>query len=194
MKRLAMVLAALVLTAGIALAHGEAVRVIGTVTAISSNSITVQTVDNKSSKVDVSVQTKFVKSGVAASIRDLKVGDRVVIDAGKVGEKLDAHQVRFGTTSQPASAQQSIPPRTLIGIVSDAMCGATHTMANMSAADCTRMCAKGQYVLVVGKDIYTLKGHEADLSKLAGASATVKGAVNGKTVTVQSVIPTPKAA
>jgi len=46
----------------------------------------------------------------------------------------------------------------------------------------------------VGKDIYTLKGHEADLSKLAGTSATVKGAVNGKTVTVQSVIPTPKAA
>jgi len=105
MKRLAMVVAVLVFATGIVLAHGEAVHVMGTVTAISNNSVTVQTVDKKSSTVEITAQTKFVKSGVAASIKDLKVGDRVVVDAGKIGEKLEAHQVRFGPTSQPAAAQ-----------------------------------------------------------------------------------------
>ena len=193
MKRLAIVIAVLLLTAGMVLAHGEAVRVMGTVTAVSSNSITVEMVDNKSSRVEVTAQTKFMKSGVAASLRDLKVGDRVVIDAGKVGEKLDAHQVQFGPTNPPAPAQQ---PRqqTLTGMVSDAACGATHNMQNMTAADCARMCAKqGGYALVVGKDIYKLQGHEADLDRLAAQTVTVTGAVNGKTVTVASVMLAKKA-
>ena len=194
MKRLTMVVAVLLFGAAMVLAHGVAVRVMGTVTAISSNSITVQTVDNKSPKVDVSAQTKFVKSGVAASIKDLKVGDRVVIDAGKIGEKLDAHQVRFGATNSSAPAQQS-SQQTLTGVVTDSMCGATHTMKTMSAADCTRMCAKqGGHALVVGKEIYALQGHAAELDKLAAQTATVKGVVSGKTLTVESVAPAKKGA
>jgi cell division protein FtsL len=182
-----MVVAVLMFVAGIVLAHGEAVQVMGTVTTISDKSITVQTVDKKSSAVEITAQTKFVKSGVAASIKDLKVGERVVINAGKIGEKLEAHQVRFGPTNQPAPAQQS-KTQTLTGVVSDAMCGTTHTMKTMSAADCTRMCAKqGGYALVVGNDVYKLQGHAADLDKLAAQTVTVKGAVNGKTVIVESV-------
>ena len=187
MKRLATVVTVLLFAAGVALAHGEAVRVMGTVTAISNKSITVQTVDKKSSTVEITAATKFVKSGVTASIKDLRVGDRVVVDAGKIGEKIDAHQVQFGPTSQPAPAQ-STAPRTLTGVVTDAMCGATHNMQNMSAADCTRMCAKqGGYALVAGKEIYTLQGHAAELDKLAAQTVTVTGTVNGKTVIVKSV-------
>jgi hypothetical protein len=187
MKRLAAVVAVLLFAAGMALAHGEPVRVMGMVTGISSNSITVQTVDNKSSKVDVSAQTKFVKSGVAASIKDLKVGDRVVIDGGREGEKIDAHQVQFGPTSQPAPAQPTAS-RTLIGVVSDATCGAAHNMPNMTAADCARACAsQAGYVLVVGRDIYKLQGREADLRRLAAQTITVKGIANGKTITLESV-------
>jgi len=39
-----------------------------------------------------------------------------------------------------------------------------------STAECTRECVtKGtKYALVVGKKIYTLDGHEAELDKLAG--------------------------
>ncbi len=189
MKRLAMIVAVLISVAGMVLAHGEAVRVMGTVTAISVKSITVQTVDKKSSSVEITAQTKFVKSGVAASIKDLKVGDRVVIDAGKVGEKIDAHQVRFGPTSQAAPAP-STAVKTLTGMVTDSMCGAIHSMKNMSAADCTRMCAKqGGHALVVGKDIYKLQGHAAELDKLAAQTVTVKGTVNGRTVVVESVAP-----
>jgi len=44
--------------------------------------------------------TKFVKSGVPASVTDLNVGGRVVIHAGNVDDKLMAHEVRFGPTEK----------------------------------------------------------------------------------------------
>ena len=85
--------------------------------------------------------------------------------------------------------------QTLTGVVSDAMCGATHMMKNVSAADCMRACVKQgtKYALVVGKDVYTLAGHEAELDRYAAQTVTVKGAVSGKTVAVTSVAPAAKA-
>ncbi len=41
--------------------------------------------------------------------------------------------------------------------------------------------------LVVGGKVYTLKGHEAEVDKLAGEKAIVKGDVKGDTIQVQSV-------
>jgi hypothetical protein len=60
-----------------------------------------------------------------------------------------------------------------------------------SAAECTRECVKQgtKYALVVGRKVYTLEGHEAELDKVAGMKATVKGKVSGEAVTVQSVVP-----
>jgi hypothetical protein len=43
--------------------------------------------------VNVISSTKFEKMGVTATIEDLKVGDRVVIHAGKKDGKLEAHVV-----------------------------------------------------------------------------------------------------
>jgi ribosomal protein S1 len=80
-----------------ALAHGNDKHVMGTVTHISDNSITVETTAKKSVTVDVSDTTKFEKSGAAASLKDLKVGDKVVIHADGSSAKLVAHEVRFGT-------------------------------------------------------------------------------------------------
>jgi hypothetical protein len=48
-----------------------------------------------------------------------------------------------------------------------------------------------KYALVVGKKVYTLEGHEAELNKLVGERATVKGSVMGEMVMVESVS-TPK--
>jgi hypothetical protein len=63
-----------------------------------------------------------------------------------------------------------------------------------SPAECTRTCVKQgtKYALVVGNKVYTLEGHEAELDKLAGMKATVKGSVSGDIVTVQSVVPSMK--
>ena len=44
----------------------------------------------------VVASTQFVKSGAAASMRDLKIGDRVVIHANPNGDKLEASSVDFG--------------------------------------------------------------------------------------------------
>jgi hypothetical protein len=97
-------------------------------------------------------------------------------------------------TSKPAQA--SATPKTLTGTVSDSMCGAHHMEKDKSAADCTRECVKKgtKYALVVGKKVYTLDGHEAELDKLAGERATVKGSVMGEMVMVESVAAAKKAA
>jgi hypothetical protein len=88
------------------------------------------------------------------------------------------------------STTSSTPAAALTGIVSDSMCGAQHMAKDKSATECTRECVKGgsKYALVVDKKVYTLEGHEAELDKVAGMKATVKGKVSGETVNVQSVI------
>jgi hypothetical protein len=80
---------------------------------------------------------------------------------------------------------------TLTGVVSDTMCGAKHMMKGKSAAECTRECVKADsdYALVVGQKVYTLKGNASDLDKYAGERVTVKGTVNGDTITAQTITP-----
>ena len=98
-------------------------------------------------------------------------------------------------TAQASTAgrqdQASTEQRTLIGVVSDAMCGRTHMMKDKSDAECLRICVKqgAKYALVVGKEVYTLVGHEADLDKYAAQKVRVTGLVKGTTVTVNAVAP-----
>lgn len=93
-------------------------------------------------------------------------------------------------------AEASSASKTLTGTVSDSMCGAHHMEKDKSAAECTRDCVKKgtKYALVVGKKVYTLDGHEAELDKLAGERATVKGSRMGEMVMVESVVAAKEAA
>ena len=97
-------------------------------------------------------------------------------------------------SSETKPDKSSATLKTLTGIVSDSMCGAHHMAKDKSPADCARMCVKQgmKYALVVGGKVYTLEGHEAELDRLAGERATVKGNVTGETVAVQSVVPAKK--
>ncbi len=83
-----------------ALAHGKEKHVMGTVTNISENSITVETPDKKSISVEVTDKTKFEKSGSPATIKDLKVGDKVVVHADVSDNKLVANEVQFGAKAK----------------------------------------------------------------------------------------------
>ena len=98
--------------------------------------------------------------------------------------------------SSPRANGKSAGPKTLTGVVSDSMCAAKHMAKDKSPAECTRMCIKQgmKYALLAGDKVYTLEGHEAELEKLAGARATVKGSVAGDVVTVASVTPAAKKA
>ena len=80
--------------------------------------------------------------------------------------------------------------QTFTGTLTDSMCGGSHMGKDKTPAECTRMCVKDgmKYALAVDKKVYTLEGHETELSKLAGQKVTVKGTLKGDTVTVESVL------
>lgn len=93
-------MAALMFGSAIAFAHGGVERVMGTVTAVTDTSITVDTTKHKSVTVMVDPATTFTHKNEKASLKDLKVGDRVVISAKEVaGEKLQAVSVKWGASS-----------------------------------------------------------------------------------------------
>jgi hypothetical protein len=99
-KRTVAFLALLFTLSALAFAHGNEKHVMGTVTEISGNSIRVETTAKNSVTVEVRDNTKFEKSGSPATLKDLKVGDRVVIHASPSGDKLIASEVRFGAKAK----------------------------------------------------------------------------------------------
>jgi len=90
------------------LAHNGMEHVMGTVKNIAGNAVTVETVGKESKSVTVALlpSTKFMKSGAAASVADLKVGDRVMIEAKEgANEKLEAASIAFGKQAPHDSAK-----------------------------------------------------------------------------------------
>ncbi|HEY2647120.1 MAG TPA: DUF5666 domain-containing protein [Candidatus Acidoferrales bacterium] len=101
--RIAMLLMAAPLLAVLAFAHNGMEHVMGTVKTISDNSVTVQTAAQVPKMITVALlpSTKFSKSGADASPKDLKVGDRVMVDAKEnSSNKLEAVTVTFGKQPQ----------------------------------------------------------------------------------------------
>jgi hypothetical protein len=98
---------AFVSLAAIATAHGTDKHVLGTVTKITDTEITVESQTKEVQVVKIAPDTSFVKSGASATIKDLKVGDRVVIHAKPVGSDLVAHEVRFGKMASTATGSSA---------------------------------------------------------------------------------------
>ena len=104
MKRMLMLLLGTLLLSGIVAAHGDEQHIMGTVTRVTNKAITVTVtpqedkVHKKSVTVNLVPATKFEKMGAAATIKDIKVGDRVVIHAEKKGDQLEAQIVKVGMT------------------------------------------------------------------------------------------------
>src|SRR6266567_7353259 len=97
--RISMLLLCVPLLAVVTSAHNGMEHVMGTVKTVSANSVTVETTaqDPKTVTVALLQTTKFVKSGADASLKDLKVGDRVMIEAKEnSSDKLEAVSVTFG--------------------------------------------------------------------------------------------------
>ena len=100
MKRTVAVVTLLLALSVMALAHDKGKHVMGTVTSISDSSITVETTANKSVTVEVNDKTKFEKSSAAATLKYLKVGAKVVINADVSSYKLVANEVHFGAKAK----------------------------------------------------------------------------------------------
>ena len=82
-----------------ATAHGSEEHVIGTVAQISDTSITVKTTAGKTVEVGFDEKTTFARAKQTIRKADIKVGDRIVIHAKKVNEKLVAHTVSIGAAT-----------------------------------------------------------------------------------------------
>jgi Domain of unknown function (DUF5666) len=100
-------LLAIISLATVAFAHGTDKHVLGTVTKITDTEITVETQTKEVQVVKIAPDTSFVKSGASATLKDLKVGDRVVIHAKPVGSDLIAHEVRFGKQASATSGSSA---------------------------------------------------------------------------------------
>src|SRR3954462_5115206 len=75
--------------------------------------------------------------------------------------------------AQDAGKKGAGKAQTMEGMVSDAMCGATHHLPD--AAKCTMGCVKkgSGYALVVGDKVFKLEGKTDGIDKMAGAKAKV---------------------
>jgi hypothetical protein len=104
MTRKLLMFVCIAVLASAAFPHGNEQHVIGTVTKISQDSVTVQTVDKTLVEVKIVSDTTFTKNNTPAELKDLRVGDRLVIHAKKVGDQLQAHTVQIGVTKTPTQS------------------------------------------------------------------------------------------
>lgn len=105
MKRAFGFVVALVFTATIAgFAHGNAVHVRGTVTQINGKSVTVQPATKGAKVVTFTVAdyTEIDRGTKVASLADLKVGDRVVVEIPK--GKTEAESIKIGAAAAKPTA------------------------------------------------------------------------------------------
>jgi hypothetical protein len=89
----------------------------------------------------------------------------------------------------PIGAAFAQSNQAITGTVTDVMCGAHHMMQGKTPAECTRECVKqgSDFAIVSGGKVYTLKGDKSQFDKYAGQNVTVKGKVDGTTITVASI-------
>ena len=86
-----------------AAAHGKEQHVVGFVTKIAGNEITVKTLDKGEVTVTATPMTEYYQANTKVSLKQLKVGDRVVIHATKKESRLEAHTVKFAAPAGGAS-------------------------------------------------------------------------------------------
>jgi hypothetical protein len=111
-KSLIVSLAAVLLLTTLLLAHGA--PLMGTVTAVGKDSITISDKDGKSIVVGLESATKYLKDKKPAAMADIKVGTRVVIDA-HMDEKTKSYKAESvqigvsGADTKAPSAKKAAP-------------------------------------------------------------------------------------
>jgi len=99
--RISILLCGVLLVALAGFAHGNEEHVLGTVTQVAEDSVTVKTTKG-SVTIAITAASKITMNKVVAKLADIQVGDRIVIHATKNGAKLTANVVQF-THAAPAA-------------------------------------------------------------------------------------------
>jgi hypothetical protein len=102
-KRAAALALALILTAALSFAHEGFEHVMGTVSKITPQRVTVTTTGTKTVDVAINDKTAYTRGTAKVAAADLKVGDRVVIDATGEAPKLVAASVKIDAAAAAVS-------------------------------------------------------------------------------------------
>jgi hypothetical protein len=93
-----------VLAPATSFAHpGHEHKIMGTITAIDGNKVSMKTTEGKDATVTLTPTTTFKRGKAKGAQSDLKVGLRVVVNAGDGAEPLKAKEVQY---SAPTTAAQ----------------------------------------------------------------------------------------
>jgi len=87
------------LVAPVLYAHGGHDHIMGTVTAVTENRLDVKTREGKAVTIRLTGETKYEKDTKPATLKDLKPGMRVVVDAEKDKEAFVAKEVKIGSAA-----------------------------------------------------------------------------------------------
>src|SRR5262245_5862504 len=97
--------------AALVYAHGGFEHVMGTVKAVTAQTVTVETTAHKMVEVKLDAKTKYTRNDKVAAFADMKVGDRVMIDAKEEANKsLTADSIKLGYTAPPATNAKAPAP------------------------------------------------------------------------------------
>lgn len=80
-------------------AHEGSQHILGTVTTVAPDHVTVQTPDNKTVTIKTTAQTRYRTTKEASTREALKVGARVVAEVTKDAAGLTASEVRFSSVA-----------------------------------------------------------------------------------------------
>lgn len=94
MKARVLVLIACILFASAAVAH-DGPHILGLVTEVTEDSVSVEQRDKSVATVAILAATKFSRGNVAATLADVKAGDRIAISGREVNGKVVADTIRF---------------------------------------------------------------------------------------------------
>ncbi len=97
MKRLLLLILSFGLFAGAAYAHNGMVHVMGTVIAMTDTSISVKARNEKVQTVALTSGTKYLRGETSVTLKDIKVGEHIVIHATGKPDHLVAAEVKLGT-------------------------------------------------------------------------------------------------
>jgi hypothetical protein len=104
-RNLFILLTCAVLLGGSVFGHGNFQHVMGTVTKVSPDSVSVETTAQTTVDVQIVSETTLTKDNAPASLKDVHTGDRVVIHAmPMLGGKLMAHPVQIGVSKTSPSS------------------------------------------------------------------------------------------
>jgi hypothetical protein len=102
MNRMMAVLALAVAIAGVpAVAHEKGGRAMGVVESVTAERIVVKASDGHSVPFTVTPDTRFFQGDKPARPEDVRVGQRVVVQGKKSGERLEAVRVKLGAPAAP---------------------------------------------------------------------------------------------